>query len=179
MKPKAIFVGRLTRDTTSIYKNPDGSAKRALFTVACNSTYKGADNQKIKQVAFIPCIAWGSYADLLEKWGLKGRQVSIVGTIESYQKPPDNDGEYEPTKIQVRISEIEFLDFEDNVREKFEAEKKASVQVPAEGSTNLTPENLMKALQTLLSGAQPQQQATATTPPEYEEAVPYEEDVPY
>lgn len=185
MKPKAMFVGRLTRDVTSIYKNTDGSAKRALFTVACNSVFKDNDGQKVKQVAFIPCIAWGVLADLLEKWGLKGRQVSIVGTIESYQKPPDNDGEYEPTKIQVRVAEIEFLGFEDNVRTKFEEQKKAGAQIPAGSLANLTPDNLIKLLQAALGGVQPQPQqktATATGPanlPEYEEAVPFEEDVPY
>lgn len=158
MKAKAILIGRLTRDVTSIYANDDGSAKRALFTVACNSVYKNGD-QKVKQVDFIPCIAWGVHADLLEKWGLKGRQVSIAGTIETYQKPPDNDGKYEPTKIQIRISEIEFLGFEDNVREKFESEKKAAGTGQATGQpTGAAPtaEAIAQSLLGLLQGAQTQ-----------------------
>lgn len=193
MKPKAMFTGRITRNVTSIYKNDDGSAKRALFTVACNSVYKDAAQQKVKQCDFIPCIAWGKHADLLETWGLKGRLVSIVGTIESYQKPPDGDGKYEPTKIQVRVAEIEFLAFEDNVREKMDAQKTASAQAGPAGTANplagLNQNDILKALQTmLLGGAQPQQAATNTatdtaTPPadlpEYEGAMGFEDDVPY
>lgn len=156
MKAKALFTGRLTRDVISVYANTDGSAKRALFTVACNSVYKAGDGQKVKQVDFIPCIAWGVHADLLQKWGLKGRQVLIVGTIETYQKPPDADGQYEPTKVQIRISEIEFLGFEDNVRQKFEEQKKATGTQTAADVQNQTQNPAAAAAAALLAQAGPE-----------------------
>lgn len=126
MKAEVTMTGRLTRDVTSIFTNEDGSAKRALFTVACNSSYK-KEGEKIQNTDFIPCIAWGPMADLLEEWGLKGRLVAIRGNLESYQAPPDDDGAYAPIKIQVRIRELEFLGFEENVQEKFEAKKAEEV----------------------------------------------------
>lgn len=154
MKATATVVGRLTRDVTSIFSNDDGSAKRALFTVACNSVYK-RDNEKVKTTDFIPCIAWGPHADLLKEWGLKGRQVLINGTIETYQKPPDDDGNYDPTKVQVRVSQVEFLGFEDNVREKFES-KKATANTAAPAGT----EAILAALAALVGG----QPAVASQP---------------
>ena len=114
MKATATVIGRLTRDVTSIFANEDGSAKRALFTMACNSVYKKNDD-KVKTVDFIPCIAWGPQADLLQKWGLKGRLLVIKGTIETFQKPVNDDGSYDPVKVQIRVGQIEFLGFEDNV----------------------------------------------------------------
>ena len=130
MKAKATVIGRLTRDVNSIFSNDDGTAKRALFTVACNSVYT-KNNEKVKTTDFIPCIAWGAHVDLLKEWGLKGRLVVIEGTIETFQKPPDADGNYAPTKVQVRVGTIEFLAFEDNVREKYESGKPAIPSAPA------------------------------------------------
>ena len=145
MKPEITMVGRLTKDIKSIFQNEDGSNKRALFTVACNASYKKGD-EKIQNTDFIPCIAWGPMADLLEEWGLKGRLVAIRGNLESYQAPPDNNGEYPPTKIQVRVRELEFLGFEEKVREKFEAKKTNTKEI--------TPgaESIAKALLGLLNG---------------------------
>jgi single-stranded DNA-binding protein len=156
MKAKATVVGRLTRDVTSIFSNDDGSAKRALFTVACNSIYK-RDNEKVKTTDFIPCIAWGPHADLLKEWGLKGRQVLIEGTIETFQKPADENGNYDPVKVQIRVSQLEFLGFEDNVREKYETNKTATA-APTAGT-----EAILAALAALVGG---QAAATPTPAPE-------------
>lgn len=159
MKATATIVGRLTRDVTSIFSNDDGGAKRALFTVACNSVYK-RDNEKVKTTDFIPCIAWGTHADLLKEWGLKGRQVLIKGTIETYRKPADDDGNYDPVKVQVRVNQIEFLGFEDNVREKYEANKAASPAAPSTDS-----EVLLAGIAALLKGQTAPAAAPAPTPP--------------
>lgn len=146
MKAKAVVIGRLTRDVTSIFANDDGTAKRALFTVACNSIYK-RNNEKVKTTDFIPCIAWGVHVDLLKEWGLKGRLVVIEGTIETFQKPPNDDGSYDPTKVQVRVGTIEFLGFEDNVREKYDAGKTAA---PAAQAGTADPQALIAALMNAL-----------------------------
>lgn len=158
MKATATVVGRLTRDVTSIFSNDDGTAKRALFTVACNSIYK-RDNEKVKTTDFIPCIAWGPHADLLKEWGLKGRQLLIKGTIETFQKPADDDGNYEPVKVQIRVAQMEFLGFEDNVRDKFEAKKAATGTAVPAGT-----EAILAALTAVLTG-QPAP-AAAVVPPE-------------
>jgi len=152
MKATATIVGRLTRDCTSVFKNADGTAKRVLFSVACNSVYKGKDNQKVKTTDFIPCIAWDPHASLLEEWGLKGRLVLIKGTVETFQKGPDENGEYEPTRVQVRVSQIEFLGFEDNVRSKFESSK-------------LSPGNdILTALSQLLGIKEPKKETQPANP---------------
>lgn len=161
MKATCTIAGRLTRDVTSIFSNDDGSAKRALFTVACNSTYK-RDNEKVKTTDFIPCIAWEPHASLLKEWGLKGRQIMINGTIETFQKPADENGEYEPTKVQVRVGQMEFLGFEDNVRDKYEAKKTSSgTATPAAGT-----DAILAALTSLIGGqsAATPQPAPAPTP---------------
>lgn len=111
MKAQVTVIGRLTKDVTAVFQNDDGTAKRALLTVACNSYFKGKDGTKKEGVDYIPCIMWGdNMVKLLTDWGKKGRQVHIEGTLETYQAGPDEDGKYPPTKIQVRVGQFEFLD---------------------------------------------------------------------
>lgn len=111
MKAQVSMVGRLTKDVTAVFANDDGSAKRALFTVACNSNFKDKDGKKKESVDFIPCVIWGEgLVKLLTDWGKKGRQVHIEGTLDTYQAGPDEDGKYPPTKTQVRVGQFEFLD---------------------------------------------------------------------
>jgi len=169
MKATCTIVGRLTRDVTSIFSNDDGTAKRALFTVACNSVYK-RDNEKVKTTDFIPCIAWEPHASLLKEWGLKGRQILIKGTLETFQKPADENGEYEPTKVQVRVAQMEFLGFEDNVRDKYETKKAAAGTTVPTGT-----DAILAALTALVSGqaaATPQPAPAPTPTPQPATAVP-------
>jgi single-strand DNA-binding protein len=109
MKAQVNLTGRLTRDVTNVFSNADGSSERALFTIACNSYYKKGDEKK-ESVDFIPCIGWGGLVPVLKTWGKKGRQLHIIGTLETFQATPDEHGKYPPMKIQVRVESFEFLD---------------------------------------------------------------------
>ena len=112
MKAKVSLTGRLTRDVTNIYANDDGSAQRAIFTVAVNSYFSDAKSATKKEVTdFIPCVDWSqSRIKLLTDWGRKGRLVHIEGNLDTFQAKPDEDGHYPPQKIQVKVNEFEFLD---------------------------------------------------------------------
>lgn len=157
MKPQVTMVGNLTADVTATFANDDGSHKRVLFTVACNSSYV-KDDEKIKTVDFIPCIAWNGLVEMLKEWGLKGRKVHIIGTLEAYQPPANNDGTYPPTKVQVRAEKIEFCALEDNVKAKLNANKTAT-PAPAATPIGATQQDVLKALAQLLNQAQPAQPA--------------------
>jgi len=148
MKPHVQMVGNLTDDVKHTFQNDDGSHKRVLFTVACNSTYNN-DGEKIKSVDFIPCIAWNGLVDILKEWGLKGRKVHIVGTLEAYQPPAGEDGTYPPAQIQVRVINIEFCSLEDSVKAKLEAKK---TEAPAQAQTPaLSQADILAALAKLLA----------------------------
>jgi single-stranded DNA-binding protein len=134
------MTGRLTRDVTNVFSNQDGTAKRCLLTLACNSYYKGQDGSKKESVDFVPCIAWGDgRINTLTTWGKKGRHLHIVGTLETFQAAPDNNGKYPPTKIQVRVEQFEFLDKKPEGIE-------APAQAPAAGETPQFDMNAMAEL---------------------------------
>jgi single-stranded DNA-binding protein len=131
MKPEVNMVGRLTRNVSNIFKNTDGSAERALFTIACNSYYKGTDGAKKESVDFIPCICWGGLVPVMTTWGLKGRLVHIRGSLETFQAGPDENGKYPPTRIQVKVDQLQFLD------KKPENVQAPAAQTPETGTPNI------------------------------------------
>jgi single-stranded DNA-binding protein len=128
MKPIVILVGRLTRDVTNTFSNQDGTASRALFTIACNSYFKSSDGAKKESVDFVPCICWSGLVPIMTTWGKKGRQIQIHGTLETFQAGVDSNGKYPPMKIQVRAEQIQFLD------KKPEGVEAPAAQTPAAGA---------------------------------------------
>lgn len=134
MKPTVSMVGRLTRDVTNVFSNNDGAATRALFTVACNSYYKGSDGAKKESVDFVPCICWAGLVPIMTTWGKKGRQVQIHGTLETFQAGPDGNGKYPPMKIQIRVEQLQFLD------KKPEGVEAPAAQAPAAGTPLAEPD---------------------------------------
>lgn len=149
MKPAVDMVGRITKNVTNTFKNEDGTAERVLFTLACNSYYNSTDSAgtktKKESVDYVPCIAWGGLVPILTTWGLKGRQLHIRGTLETFQAGPDDaTGKYPPTKIQVKVNEFQFLD---KKPENVEAPAKA----PAAPETDIT--KIAEKVASLLLGA--------------------------
>ena len=145
--------GHLGKDTTAIFG--EGASKRALFQVANNRKYTDKSGNKQTVTNWIPCIAWGVLADLMQKYGLKGRHVEVTGSLDCFQKPVNDNGSYDNPIIQVRVGNIEFTAFEDNVKELVEREKAEATGVAGKVQVN---EGLAAALIQLLN-------ANATAPP--------------
>ena len=73
---KVVLIGKLTKDPDLRYAPGSGTAV-CRFTVAVNRRKKedGAD--------FINCVAFGKTAETISQYLTKGRQVSIVGHIQT------------------------------------------------------------------------------------------------
>ena len=148
MKAKVSLTGRLTRDVTNVYANGDGSAQRAIFTVAVNSYFNDAKNATKKEITdFIPCVDWSqSRIKLLTDWGKKGRLIHIEGNLDTFQAEPDENGKYPPQKIQVKVNELEFLDKKPDTSLSENSEQNGT------GGTATTAQNIdLKALAALVA----------------------------
>ena len=80
---KVELLGRLTKDPEIRFTNTN-NVKVASFTLAINRKVKG-------EADFINCIAWKGTADIIDKYIKKGRQIAIVGRIET-RNYEDKDG---------------------------------------------------------------------------------------
>jgi single-strand DNA-binding protein len=152
-------IGHLGRDTTAIFG--EGTQKRALFQVASNRKYTDKNGQKQEVVNWVPCIAWGPLADLMQNYGLKGRHIAVEGSLDCFQKPQKGDGTYDPQSVQVRCRNIQFLGYEDNVRNLVDANKAAGGLASGAAGGNEALANAIVAMLNAKAGGQP----AAVTPP--------------
>ena len=76
-------IGRLTRDPE--IRVSQGGMKVARYTLAINRDYK---REGEPESDFISCITFGNRAEFAEKYLQKGRQIGVVGRIQtgSYEK---------------------------------------------------------------------------------------------
>ena len=100
---EVILIGRLTRDVETQTVN---DALNARFTLAVDRNYKAKGEDK-PQADFIPVTVWRRSAEFAEKYFSKGKQVYVVGSLETYTF--DKDGE-KRFAFRVNASRIGFAD---------------------------------------------------------------------
>ena len=78
-----ILTGRLTKDPEIRYTD----SKKAVcsFTLAVDD---GRDSEGKKKAQFIPCVAWGKTAELIDQYFTKGKPMTVTGriTVRTYEK---------------------------------------------------------------------------------------------
>lgn len=93
------LIGRLAKDPEIRYTQ-EGTAWGS-FTLAVDN------NDKEKTASFITCKTFRQTAEVMEKWGMKGRLIGVSGHIKtgSYEK----DG-HKVFTMDVIVDRVEFLD---------------------------------------------------------------------
>lgn len=100
---KVILIGNLTKD---VEVKQVGEAKLANFTLAVNRRFK-SKNANQPAADYIPIAAWRQSADFAEKYFSKGKQVYVVGAIETYSYEQDGRKQY---GFRVNAEEVGFAD---------------------------------------------------------------------
>ena len=77
---QSILKGGLTKDPELKYTK-DGLAY-LTFSLAC-STRVRKNGQLEDVVDYVPCKAWGSYAEVIGKYCVKGTQLLVIGRIRT------------------------------------------------------------------------------------------------
>lgn len=78
-----ILTGRLTKDPEIRYT--DSKKAVASFTLAVDD---GRDSDGKRKAQFIPCVAWGKTAELIDQYFTKGKPLTVTGriTVRTYDK---------------------------------------------------------------------------------------------
>lgn len=88
------LIGRLTRDVEE--KRTQSGKQVASFSLAVDGYNKDAPAD------FINCVAWGALVDILVKYTGKGKQIAVVGRLQT-RKYTDKDGKDRyATEVVVR-----------------------------------------------------------------------------
>jgi single-strand DNA-binding protein len=77
---KVILMGRLTKDPILRYTSTSNTAV-CNFTLAVDRRFVRQGEER--QADFIPIVAWSKLAEFCGKYFLKGRQVAVVGRIQT------------------------------------------------------------------------------------------------
>ena len=77
---KVILMGRLTKDPEIRYTTANNTAV-CSFTLAVNRRFQKQGEEK--QADFIQVVAWSKQAEFCGKYFQKGRQVAVVGRIQT------------------------------------------------------------------------------------------------
>jgi len=77
---KAILMGRLTKEPELRYTS-NNNIPVCSFTLAVNRSYSKPGEER--QADFIPVVAWNKLGEFCGKYFQKGRQVAVVGRIQT------------------------------------------------------------------------------------------------
>ena len=95
-----ILTGRLTKDPEIRYT--DSKKAVASFTLAVDD---GRDSEGKRKSQFIPCVAWGKTAELIDQFFTKGKPLTVVGRISVRTYEKNGEKQY---VTEVVASGIEF-----------------------------------------------------------------------
>ncbi len=79
LKNKVQLIGNL--GNAPEVRTTETGKKLVRFSVATNETYKNADGEKVKETQWHNIIAWGSLADIAEKYLTKGSEIALEGKL--------------------------------------------------------------------------------------------------
>lgn len=85
---KVILMGRLTKDPEMRYTSNNNTAV-CSFTLAIDRRFQRQGEER--QADFIPIVVWSKLAEFCGKYFQKGRQVAVVGRIQT-RSYDDNEG---------------------------------------------------------------------------------------
>lgn len=75
---KVILIGNLTADPQA--RTTNGGKSQSNFRIAVQRRFTNA--QGIREADFINCIAWGTQADFVNSYMVKGRRVAVEGSLQ-------------------------------------------------------------------------------------------------
>ncbi|RYY86023.1 MAG: single-stranded DNA-binding protein [Chitinophagaceae bacterium] len=99
------LIGHLGQDPE--IRTFDGGKKKASFSMATNETYRNAQGEQVKETQWHNVVAWGKYAETVEKVLAKGKEVVIEGRLNS-RSYTDKEGQKKYI-TEVVISEMLLL----------------------------------------------------------------------
>ena len=100
---KVFIIGNMTKDPEVKQVQTSGGTVAACdFTVAVNGRRKG-DNDAV----FFRCTAWRGVAEVIGKYGAKGKKVAVTGTVSAHAYKGKDGAAM--VSIDVQVEDFEFV----------------------------------------------------------------------
>ena len=95
-------------DTRYLDREGTGNQKFSTFKVATTERYKDRDGNQKENTQWHICVAWGSVADVVEKYIRKGMPVFVGGKL-TYHNWTAKDGTNH-TSAEIQIHTVQMLE---------------------------------------------------------------------
>jgi len=79
MKNRVQLIGNMGQDPE--VKNLANNKKMAQMRIATSESYRGADGKRVENTQWHTVVAWGSLAEIAERYVRKGNRVAIEGKL--------------------------------------------------------------------------------------------------
>lgn len=89
IKNRVVLVGRVGQ--TPEIKVFDSGKKMARFSLAINDVYYDEKGERVEQTQWHRIVAWGTLADRIERFAMKGKEMLVDGALSS-RSYDDQDG---------------------------------------------------------------------------------------
>ena len=89
LRNKVQLIGHVGQEPE--IKTFEGGKKLANITLATNEVYTNAKGEKIENTEWHRLTAWGSIADIIEKYVTKGKEIAIEGKL-THRNYEDKNG---------------------------------------------------------------------------------------
>lgn len=96
------IIGNLTADPIT---KTVGDNSVCEFSIAYNEVYYNAAKQKVENVHFFNCVAWGKLGENIAKFFTKGQKIALTGGIS--QDRWEKDGE-KRSVVKIRVQGFDF-----------------------------------------------------------------------
>ena len=101
---KITLIGRLTHDVE--YEETQSGVPRARFSIAVSRNYKPKGKDK-PETDFFNITVWNGTAKYVSQYFHKGKQVYVVGSLETYKYESDGVTKY---GFNIKADEVGFAD---------------------------------------------------------------------
>jgi len=104
---KVFLVGRLTKNPE--FRTTTGGASVADFSLANSRSWKSKDGGQHQETCFVDITAWGTLAELVEKYLTKGALVLVEGGLR-LDKWETKDGD-KRSKLRLNLDSFQLMEF--------------------------------------------------------------------
>lgn len=107
---KVLLMGNLTRDP-ELRVTPKGTPI-CQFSMAINRSFTKESGEKIEEVTYVDCEAWGKAGETIAKYMTKGRALFIEGRLRLDQWD-DKETKEKRSRMKIVVEGFQFLGSKD------------------------------------------------------------------
>lgn len=96
------IIGNLTADVTL---KPVGENQVADFSIAVNEVFYNAKKEKVENVHYFNCVAWGKLGENIAKFFTKGQKIALTASLR--QDRWEKDGE-KRSVVKLNVTGFDF-----------------------------------------------------------------------